>query len=152
MSMCGVCVCVSPPDNTPYLCRHTQPLRLILPVILCVTPLDRAWIVCDLNTTLTTAVCFCARTQARHMRCAYFSKPSQVLSSDVSIHLSSQLEVTVSSSWKAVWGLNWQADLHYFDYSFFCFWGTVCLFSSLIVWVMFNKRVFCFPFFLECCW
>lgn len=45
------------PESTPYLCQHTRALRLILPVILCVTPPAMHYF--SANPTCTVYLCVC---------------------------------------------------------------------------------------------
>lgn len=103
-------VCVPAPDNTPYLCQHTLSLLLILPVILCVTPptMHKLSAIPTYNVHASVFLCMyvCMRAGMLHLR---------FVGSDVSLLLSNQLEVAISSPWKPVWGSNWQIDLHDFD-------------------------------------
>lgn len=145
-----MCVCVPVPDNTPYLCQHTLSLPLILPVILCVTPPTMHKLSVIPTYTAYTCVFVCVCLSLRVCVCAYectrpwmciFSEPSQVVGSDASILLSSQLEVAISSPWKPVWGPNWQIDLHYFGCNFLVF---LCLSFYVCIcgiWVRLSKSV-----------
>lgn len=105
------------------------------------------WSPLTLSTPVCLHVCVCVCAYA-HRDVYIFSKPSQVVGSDVSILLSSQLEVAISSPQKPVWGPNWQIDLHDFDCNFYLFiflflcvslcvhlwiWECVVLFYSLVL-------------------
>lgn len=110
-------VWVPEPDNTPYPCQHILSLLLILPAMLFVTPptMHKLSVIPTYTVYACIFVCVCVHSH----KDVYFSKPSQVVGSDVSILLSSQLEVAISSPQKPVWGPNWQIDLHDFDCNFF---------------------------------
>lgn len=111
-------VCSPATDNTPYLCQHTLSPLLILPLILCVTPLTMHKL--SVIPTYTAFVWVYALCMHAHRDVCIFPSHLKLLAQMWSVSfLSSQLKVAISSPWKPVWSSNWQIDLHDFDCNFF---------------------------------
>lgn len=137
------------PESTPYLCQHTRALRLILPVILCVTPPAMHYFSANPTCTVYLCVCMHARRDQyifRAISCFWLRCKHPFIQPIRGCHFI-PMETCL--------GPNWQIDLHDFDYNFFVFVG-LCLSSCVCLrfWVMFNESVlFCFccfiPLFLK---